>query len=621
MKSKEIVETTDQFNQFTSEINQLLQDGLTKVAYKKYANLILNIEKREINMSDQLKADIFASFAYFLFELQEYNNFIGMLYKAQQYGYSRDEIKEVLWEGFIEPNIKEFQAIYEANILYLNLNEYTNLNTNLDFHDLPFWLVPTGIKNEFYLYDKEKKLISEKLSLSANEGSEELPVYEEFSDYLLIENGNLETILSLNKKVKERSKKTYVLLKEVGKFLSCMQGSLLNKEVISDVLIFDSLESLVNYFKGNNVYLPRNIMNIVDSSNETQNYLNEVHKYRIKRQENKRDNILISICIPSFNRGDRAYENIMNLLQLQYDEEVEFIVSNNGSQNDTKKYYEKIMDIEDSRVKYFSFEENQGFTINVTKVCELAEGKYILLLSDEDFVDFNSLDKIMEILIQSKGSLSVLRTSSTTQNKLPNQVENAGKDAILTFMLSSNYMSGIIFNNRLLKQYKGVEYVKQNLGNAVCLFYPHVFFELLLLQYGSAQGTNLLLINEGIAEKTEIGEKEELNSKVEISYYATIEGRLDQHKGFSEIFNMLEICKSDQLLHREMYIRLCIKTLYLVRLSITTYYNKVDTDIMKVFEEAYTYCTRREFFVGNRRDFKNDIIVINKNYEYLKSQL
>lgn len=621
MKNEEIIETKQQFDQALLDIEALLAKGLVDTAYKKYIELIKKIESKEYDTLHELKANIYASFAYFLFGVSEYEYFFKMLSKAQNYGYSRDEIEKILREAFIEPNLSEFKTTYEANIEYLISNEYIKLEKTRSFQELPFWLLPTGVVNEYYIYDKEQKLIKEKISLYKYRDMQSLSTLDDFSDYLLLENWNWNNVLSYTNAIRKISKKTYIVLNNIEKFLSCMQGALLNDDIISNVLIFDSLNSMNEYFKSTNTFIPRNIINLSDNSDNIQNNISEIHNYRISKENRKGNNILLSICIPSFNRGNRAYDNIIHLLQSYYDEEIEVILSNNGTENETKEYYEKIRDIDDSRLTYFAFEENQGFAINCCKICELAKGEFILLVSDEDLVDFNILDKIMNVLNQSKDTLSIMRTSTTAQSKPAIKTANPGKDALLTFMLTSNYMSGIILNNKLLKQYKGIEYIKENLNNDVCFTYPHMFWELLLSQYGNVQGTDLILINEGKAEKTEVDTTEVVGSEIKIPYYATIEGRLEQHEGFSNIFKFLEMCKEDPDLLREMYIKLCNKTLFVVTLSINVFYKKTDSNALVLLDKVYNFCSRKEFFNSNRTNYRNDLRVITKYYEHFKKQI
>lgn len=626
MKSEKSLET--QFNEALLDIDELLLKGSIDAAYKKYTDLIQKIESKEYQTAPNLKAEVYASFAYFLFRVSEYEHFFIMLIKAQDYGYSRDEIEKVLWEAFVKPNINNFKTIYEGNINFLISNHYLNIDNLVVFEELPFWLLPTEVENKYYMYDRKQKLIKDKVSLYRSQKISPLPTSDDFSDYLLLENWNWEAILSHTNAIKRINKKTktYILINNIEQFLSCLQGAVLNESILSNVMIFDNSHKMSEYFKGSDAFLPRNIINLIDKSETPQKIINDIHNYRISKENRKGKNILLSICIPSFNRGDRAYDNVIHLLQSYYDEEIEIILSNNGTQNETKEYYDKIRDIDDARLHYFAYEENQGFAINSCKTCELASGKFILLSSDEDLVNFNVLDKVMNLLNNTKETIAIMRTTTSSQSKPPSiKTASPGKDALLTFMLTSNYMSGIILNNKLLKQHKGIEYVKENMDNSVCFWYPHMFWELLLCQYGNVQGVDLILMNEGKAEKTECDEIVIGNGEIIIPYYAAIEGRLEQYEGFLKIFKDLEICKEDVGLFREMYTRLCFKTLFLVALSINVFYKKTNGNTLQLLERAYEFCTREELYIthinNDRNNYRIDLKAITQYYKNLKNQL
>ncbi|WP_334072140.1 MULTISPECIES: glycosyltransferase [Paenibacillus] len=625
MTEKELSVMAQQIEKDLHKIDRLLDSQLIDEAYTEYVNLLQKIEGKEYkDINHQYKAKVYISFAYFLFSGSQFNSFFEMLLKAQEYGYSKDEIEEVILEAFVKPNIKEFRNLYEANIKFLQKNDYLDVEKIIDFEDLPFWLLPNGISNEYYLYNKSQKLIQDKITLFTYKPVQSLPTLDVFADYLLLEDWDWSNVLTYTNSAKKRNKKTYVIIKDIEKFLSCLQGSLLNNATISNALIFDNLDRFRHYMYNSDLFLPRNIINLSDSSSMPQNTLDEIHNNRIHKDNRKSNHVLLSVCIPSYNRGKRAYENVVHLLQSYYDEEIEVILSNNGTQNETKVYYDKIGEIDDARLKYFAFEENRGFSINCCKVCELASGKFILLLSDEDLINLDNLHFIMNKLYLSNNKISVMRTSTTSQYNLSNLVANPGRDALLNFMLSSNYMSGIILNNNLFKIYRGIEYIKKNLNNSVCYWYPHMFWELLLCQYGNVESTDLILVNEGKAEKSEV-DSIKINNEVVIPYYASIEGRLEQHEGFTHIFRDLEICTRESDLLREMYLHLCAKTLFLTTVSINVYYKKTGTDYRKLYEQAYELCSNENFYKANINNdsdnYRSDLEILAHCYEHFKKSI
>jgi len=614
-----------QLDQTLEHIDSLLKDKDLEKAYLEYISFEKMIEDTKNQMDESIKANFYAAFAFFLFNISEYENFIIRLKKAQSHGYSAKEVKKIIWEGFIEPNLSELKSNYEQNIQFLLSNKY--ILETVDFDDLPFWLITTGVQNEYYIYDKNEEIIKEKFIINANyEKCSSIRMPENISRCLMLEKWNFNII---NSCLRNKNIKGYTVVDDLGKFLSCFQGELLTKETFPDLLIFSGFVDMIEYFKACSTYLPKLIVDFMDQKAEAERTIKEIHNYRITKDGRKGDNILLSICIPSYNRGKRAYDNVLHNLQALYDEEIEVILSNNGTQNDSAVYYDKISQMNDSRLIYYSFAENQGFVNNLCKVCELANGKYVLLLSDEDLVNIDGLDRVLNILAKNPETLAVVRTKGNVQAGVPStKLAQPGREALLTYMLSSNYMSGVIFNNKLLQQYNALQYIKENLSNSACFYYPHMVWEVLLCQYGYALGTDIVLINEGAAEKSnEDNQKVGLKVSLDIPHYSSVEGRIEQHGGFFDIFKNLEICQKDFSLFREMYIVLCNKTLYLVYLSINVFYKKTDIPVLELLSKAHETCIEflNKLYTKRKGRYKKyyieDLEKIKRIYNYYSDRL
>jgi glycosyltransferase involved in cell wall biosynthesis len=92
--------------------------------------------------------------------------------------------------------------------------------------------------------------------------------------------------------------------------------------------------------------------------------------------------VLLSICIPTYNRSRTLAETLSELISFK-NTEIEIIVSDNSSPDETQ---EVVMSFKDSRIRYFRNEKNIGVVKNIIKSLEIANGKYLLLISDEDSV-------------------------------------------------------------------------------------------------------------------------------------------------------------------------------------------------------------------------------------------
>jgi glycosyltransferase involved in cell wall biosynthesis len=99
---------------------------------------------------------------------------------------------------------------------------------------------------------------------------------------------------------------------------------------------------------------------------------------------------LLTIGIPTFNRKEIVKNNVLNILSdnFLFDKDINLIVSDNGSTDGT---FDVLLDIQkqykfDKKFKIIRNEKNLGFTKNIIKLFEESDTKYLLLISDEDFI-------------------------------------------------------------------------------------------------------------------------------------------------------------------------------------------------------------------------------------------
>lgn len=104
--------------------------------------------------------------------------------------------------------------------------------------------------------------------------------------------------------------------------------------------------------------------------------------------------VILSICIPTYNRG-KILSKTLNHLILSPIKEIEILVSNDGSIDNTK---DLIKLIKDSRISYFENPKNLGYDANILKCVERARGEFIFIISDEDYVDLKIISWLIEII-------------------------------------------------------------------------------------------------------------------------------------------------------------------------------------------------------------------------------
>lgn len=104
---------------------------------------------------------------------------------------------------------------------------------------------------------------------------------------------------------------------------------------------------------------------------------------------------LLTIAIPTYNRSaylDRALEHI----ERQYDERLEILVSDNASTDNTPQIvqkYEKSL-----QITYLKNDINKGADVNFLNCFKGANGKFIILLGDDDVFVEGAINYILDYL-------------------------------------------------------------------------------------------------------------------------------------------------------------------------------------------------------------------------------
>ena len=106
------------------------------------------------------------------------------------------------------------------------------------------------------------------------------------------------------------------------------------------------------------------------------------------------ENPIISFCIPTYNRRDKVFELVNNVLKYQ-GATIEVLVLDNCSTDGTKDLLEKI---QDSRFRLIQNEKNIGGIKNPYKVLSLAKGDFCFLCLDKDFVNPKFINKLIKRL-------------------------------------------------------------------------------------------------------------------------------------------------------------------------------------------------------------------------------
>lgn len=114
-------------------------------------------------------------------------------------------------------------------------------------------------------------------------------------------------------------------------------------------------------------------------------------------------NILISFCIPTYNRSITLIQTLKSISSSAKNSLVEVVISDNCSTDDTQNVVKKnLKKYKNLRIIYKRQSRNVGLDQNILDSITFASGKYCWLLSDDDFLRSDAIEMISNILVSKK---------------------------------------------------------------------------------------------------------------------------------------------------------------------------------------------------------------------------
>lgn len=485
-----------------------------------------------------------------LFEAGEYDKSVQNLIGLYEHGYEKEQILNFLYQAFVEPNIEEFKKNYQTQADGLIDVEYEA--TQLDF-------IPVS-DQKFYIWYKEEQRFVGNIDLNVEAQIEDRQ--RDFQSLLIAQTCDIREMIPflLNKQYNT----VYIVLnknKEIFAFF--LKLPKIREYFLENAIIFENTKIMQLFFEEySEFYIPRSI--IAKDSQEYVTFFKDLHKRRLLKKREK-NNVFLTIGIPSYNRGKILLENVKQLLNLEYDAEIEIVVSNNGSKIEAD-YYDQISKINDSRLVYTSFEANQGYASNVLNVMTHASGHFLVMCSDEDFLVLDKLSGFIQFLFENlQMAMSYTGGYGSNFENGTIQMYPAGIQAI-ECAVNSNYLTGLVFNNSIISKYKIIEKVQQNRGNLFVEYYVHSVIATIIAQYGDVW-KNPICLWESKYEK----QSEEDGSKSLLSYMK-YESRVEQmESAIKFMLNELKLNLEEQI---QVVLERIVKTYYLLYLAYLYYWEE-----------------------------------------------
>ena len=109
------------------------------------------------------------------------------------------------------------------------------------------------------------------------------------------------------------------------------------------------------------------------------------------------ENDLVSIIIPAYNTGSRVKSSLESVIAQDY-ENIEIIVVDDASSDNTGTYAHDILSESGRRYKIITHENNSGVSSSRNAGIENASGKYICFVDADDIIRVNFISSLHEVI-------------------------------------------------------------------------------------------------------------------------------------------------------------------------------------------------------------------------------
>lgn len=362
-----------------------------------------------------------------------------------------NKIFDEFYMTYVQPNAAAFKKNYCKNCSMLDAVGYDECT--LDF-------IPIT-DEEFVMVDNQNRCFCG--TFIARPYKEDSKIERSIFSILIADEWDIRKVMPVILE-KRWSYVYFVLNQEAKEFASFFKLKEFLATLPPNVKFFATTEEMRQYFlSDHDAYLPRRIVASEPEKYET--LFEEIHDARIQSGIPS-NNVFLSICIPTYNRGELALKAVKNTLSMEFDAEIEVFVSDNGSTIE-KEAYEEIANMQDSRIRYYRAKENGGIVFNVMNCLRRARGHFALFLSDEDPLVVENVGTALEWLIQRApiaGCIFSCPEGNICYHYSEEKVSDSGVDAVAR-ALDSGYLSGTCLNLAYIKAqdlFAEIEKFKEN---------------------------------------------------------------------------------------------------------------------------------------------------------------
>lgn len=131
--------------------------------------------------------------------------------------------------------------------------------------------------------------------------------------------------------------------------------------------------------------------------------------------------MILTICMPTYNRKEKALLQIQNIIRQcanLSETEIEYLISDNCSPDNTTSYLLEQLPFIPQYVKIDRQEQNLGLVGNLYYLFHEAKGEYVWFVSDDDKVCEESVPSVLQLIKERKKDFYMLNFRTEQNDKL-----------------------------------------------------------------------------------------------------------------------------------------------------------------------------------------------------------
>lgn len=192
--------------------------------------------------------------------------------------------------------------------------------------------------------------------------------------------------------------------------------------------------------------------------------------------------IFLTIGITSYNRVHEL-KRCLESVKTNYPDRIEILVSEDHSPrcNEIHEVVVAYNDCHHSKVRFHSNPVNLGYDANLKKIIELAQGEYVFLLSDDDYLCKGAIDRVLKVLRTQKpgllyGSYVVEETNEYGRSYEKNRI--IGKSAYYAahHIYDSILFSGLVLKKEIVEKLDAKPFLNKNYFQVYMFLYTMCYY-------------------------------------------------------------------------------------------------------------------------------------------------